>query len=113
MKTLLFAALAFSAQMTMATTPSDPIPFALSQVEAWWENAYVRTVSASTQSEDFFRATVTITDEGLFGDSVEAERNIFELEAANDGSWSIKHRTVLYRCELGRGQQDFKPDLCL
>ena len=58
-------------------------------------------------------AVVTVTFEGLFDDSVRAERNVVELERTEDGGWRVVGRDVTYACRQGRGHEDFSAELCL
>ena len=58
------------------------------------------------------RATATVTFDGLYDDSVRAERHVLTLER-DDGEWRVRDDDVTYRCQLGRGHQDFSSELCL
>ena len=55
--------------------------------------------------------TVTSIQEGCQDDSMEAEKRV-ATAAYGDGGWVLWKPTVTYRCQPGRGQQDFSPDPC-
>ena len=55
---------------------------------------------------------VTVTDEGLQDDSIEAIKTIFLMDYQNK-IWTTKKLSRQYRCAPGRGQEDFSQELCL
>ncbi len=55
---------------------------------------------------------VTVTDEGLKDDSIEAIKTIFLMDIKNK-IWTAEKLSQQYRCAPGRGQQNFSPELCL
>jgi hypothetical protein len=96
-------------------------------IEAAWRRSPLLTVveflaleepEASTTSlvlrqtpERFDDAVVTATTDGLLDDSVRGQRYVLELER-QDGVWRLLSARVAWRCQAGRGQQDFAPELC-
>jgi hypothetical protein len=81
-------------------------------VDAGATDAARRTFE-STSRDEGATATATLILDGLFDDSVRAQRYDFELERRNDGSWTIVAATWSQRCRESRGHQDFSPDACL
>lgn len=57
--------------------------------------------------------TVTVLKDNLEDDSVRAQRHILEFSLFSGGVVNLSEARVEYRCQAGRGQQDFSPELCL
>lgn len=55
---------------------------------------------------------VTVLDERLMDDSIEAVKTVVLIDNQN-GVWNFYKQAELYRCAPGRGQQDFSEELCL
>lgn len=58
------------------------------------------------------RATVTVTHDGFFDDSVKASRTEAVLEW-RDGAWAVASTAATHQCWPGRGHQDFSTELCV
>jgi hypothetical protein len=82
-------------------------------VEAGAGDATQRSFQATTTGEGSVSASATLTLEGLFDDSVRAQRYELELSARDDGTWEIESATWAQRCHEGRGHQDFSSAPCL
>ena len=80
-------------------------------VEAGASDAASRSFESTARSEGS-SATATLTNDGLFDDSVRAQRYEFELTRRTDGTWEIASAAWAQRCQAGRGHQDFSPELC-
>ena len=57
------------------------------------------------------RVMVTIEQTGFLDDSVAGSRHRFDMSLQN-GQWTIQRAGRQFRCQLGRGQQDFATGLC-
>jgi hypothetical protein len=57
-------------------------------------------------------SNVTLVRDDLEDDSVAAQRFTLEVGLGSDGLFLGSAR-VDYRCQAGRGHQDFSPELCL
>ena len=66
-------------------------------------------VAVCRSSDNDGRATVTVL--GLRDDSIRDVRHVMVLEKRN-GNWVIVRDGDSYRCQQGRGQQDFEPNRC-
>ncbi len=58
------------------------------------------------------RATVAITHDGFFDDSVKASRVEAVLEW-RDGAWAVASSASTHQCWPGRGHEDFSTELCV
>ncbi len=67
-------------------------------------------VDVCRSSDEDGRATVTVL--GLRDDSIRDVRHVMVLEK-RDGTWVIVRDGDSYRCQQGRGQQDFEPKRCV
>ena len=67
----------------------------------------------ATTSGDGETASASLTLEGLFDDSVRAERYELELSGRDDGTWKVESATWSQRCQPGRGHQTFSPAPCV
>jgi hypothetical protein len=77
------------------------------------ERTAVRTtIAGAGVGEGGGPRTVTVTFDGLLDDSVHAERwtLVFEPE---DGGYRLESAVRTFRCQQGRGHQDFTPELCV
>ena len=98
------------------------------EVDLPWERDLVSVVNAfveagasdagsrsfeSTSRDEGATATATLTLDGLFDDSVRAQRYDFELTRRADRTWEIMSATWAQRCRQARGHQDFSPEPCL
>jgi hypothetical protein len=84
-------------------------------VDADWERdpaalarEFVRADGQTTVSD----SRVTLLRDSLEDDSVRAERYLLDLERDGD-VWTLKSARWEQRCHVGRGHQDFSPELCL
>jgi hypothetical protein len=59
------------------------------------------------------QAVVTVTKDGLADDSIGAVRYILDFERRPDGRWRFRSASWAQRCQVGRGHQDFTPELCI
>lgn len=67
--------------------------------------------SLSIEYPSWETAVTTVTIIGLADDSVNAERFRIEFER-NEQEWDMVSVGSQYRCQRGRGQQDWGTDLC-
>jgi hypothetical protein len=81
-------------------------------VEAGAGDASSRSFQA-TSSGDGSTASASLTLDGLFDDSVRAERYEFELSRRDDGTWNVDSASWAQRCQPGRGHQTFSPKHCV
>jgi hypothetical protein len=58
------------------------------------------------------RATATVTVYGQRDDSVRDTRHELVLDKLVARGWVVSSDVATYRCQPGRGHQDFAPDLC-
>ena len=58
-------------------------------------------------------ARVEVVTEGLFDDSVAAQRFELALRRTPDGTWRLKTASWAQRCQAGRGQQTFTSAYCV
>jgi hypothetical protein len=58
------------------------------------------------------RATATVTVYGQRDDSVRDARHELVLDKLVAQGWVVSSDVTTYRCQPGRGHQDFSPDLC-
>jgi hypothetical protein len=56
--------------------------------------------------------TVTITSDGLMDDSVRGEKFHLELKADKQGVWKFTSASKSWRCQPGRGSQNFTTIKC-
>ena len=56
---------------------------------------------------------MTVTLDGLFDDSVRAQRFVLVFQPAKDGSWRLESAVATQRCHAGRGHEDFSAELCV
>jgi hypothetical protein len=59
------------------------------------------------------QAVVRVTKDGLADDSIGAVRYVLEFERQADDGWRLRSASWAQRCQLGRGHQDFTPELCV
>jgi hypothetical protein len=71
------------------------------------------TVDLAVEPENSAEATVTVTLDHLPDDSVAAERWILEFEPGAGDMVRLVRARVAYRCQQGRGHQDFSTRLCI
>ena len=82
-------------------------------VEAGASDATQRSFQATSSGEGAVSASASLTLGGLLDDSVRAQRYDLELNARDDGTWSVESATWSQRCQEGRGHQTFTPEPCL
>ena len=86
------------------------------RVEKEWERdpaALAREYLGREQAETSVQGTqVTVSRDDLQDDSVRAERWVLELEQRGE-EWELVGARWEQRCHVGRGHQDFSPELCL
>ncbi len=77
------------------------------------EGNFQRNVTVNTVEPNF--KTVIITETGLLDDSVNGIRHRadFELSRTDSKSWKMVWVGKQYRCQPGRGSQDWSSKLCL
>jgi hypothetical protein len=75
--------------------------------------AATTSVVARTSAEGGGPTTVTVTLDGVFDDSVRAERFVLELAQGDDGEWRMTSAESSRRCQPGRGHQAFTPAPCV
>ena len=76
-------------------------------------SAAAKTVTAQTGGEGAGPTTVTVTLDGLFDDSVRAQRFVLVLAQGDDGSWRLDSAEATQRCHEGRGHQTFSAEPCV
>ncbi len=91
---------------------NDPAAVVGMFVEAGANDAARRSFEATSRDEGA-TATATLTLDGLFDDSVRAQRYDVELERRPDRSWQLVAASWAQRCHTGRGHEDFTPEPCL
>jgi len=69
------------------------------------------SLSVEYKNDDINTAMVTLTAEGLADDSVYGEKRIITF-AKKSGVWTIKDIRVGWRCQQGRGHQNYAGKLC-
>lgn len=57
--------------------------------------------------------TVAVIDDGFMDDSVRGEKHLFELKMNEQGIWKFVSAEKAWRCQEGRGHQDFSTAPCL
>lgn len=57
--------------------------------------------------------TVTVIDDGFLDDSVRGEKHLFDLKMNEQGIWKLVSAGKSWRCQEGRGHQDFSTAPCL
>jgi hypothetical protein len=70
----------------------------------------VEFVAPTADGADTLR--VTITSDGLMDDSVRGEKIRLELKADNKGVWQFTAASKAWRCQPGRGRQDYSTTKC-
>jgi hypothetical protein len=58
------------------------------------------------------QTTATVTVYGQRDDSVRDTRHELVLDKLVAQGWVVSSDVTTYRCQPGRGHQDFSPDLC-
>ena len=71
------------------------------------------TVDVSVEPEDAADAAVVVTLDNLPDDSIAASQWELDFDEQEDGTIRLASATKGQRCQPGRGQQDFSPELCL
>ena len=74
--------------------------------------AATTTIEGRTSAEGAGPETVTVTLDGLFDDSVRAERWTLTFEPDGE-NYVLTDATWAQRCQPGRGHQDFSPEPCV
>ena len=92
-------------------TGTDPLTMALAVVAPSAGRPLDIEVLPSGSAEAPSRVIVTIDRSGLLDDSVAAFRDRFDF-AAQDGQWAMVKAGRQFRCQPGRGHQDWSADLC-
>jgi hypothetical protein len=77
------------------------------------ERTAVRTtIAGRSEGEGGGPRGVTVTLDGLLDDSVRAERWLLLFEPGGDG-YALRSAVRTFRCQPGRGHQDFTAELCV
>ena len=91
---------------------TDPLTMALAVVApSTGRPLDIEVLPSGPSAEVPSRVIVTIDQSGLLDDSVAAFRDRFDI-AAQDGQWAIVKAGRQFRCQPGRGHQDWSADLC-
>ncbi|MFK8185142.1 MAG: hypothetical protein AB8B99_17355 [Phormidesmis sp.] len=93
-------------------TGSDPVSMALAIASPRTGTPLTLEVLPIGGIEVPSRVMVTVERSGFLDDSVAGDRHRFDMTLQN-GQWTIQRAGRQFRCQLGRGQQDFATDLCL
>lgn len=99
-----------SAPAPVSTSPCDAAGVFLHLDRPQDQGASVDVVP---EPEESATATVTVTLDDLPDDSVAAQRWTLEFEPAEGDAIRLADATVAYRCQPGRGQQEFAVGLCV
>lgn len=74
--------------------------------------AATTTIEGRATGEGAGPETVTVTLDGVFDDSVRAERWTLEFEPDGD-DYRLVSAALAQRCQVDRGHQDFSPEPCV
>jgi hypothetical protein len=96
-----------------ADAVAGPIDAAITYVGLDAASAARKTVESRTEGEGGGATTVLVTLDGLFDDSVRAQRFELVLAQAGDGAWELRSAVATQRCHAGRGHQGFSAEPCL
>jgi hypothetical protein len=103
-------------RQTAATTTSSaersPTELALAEVKAHEIQAVRVSTVAQSSPEGGGPTTVTVLQDGLADDSVEAVRYVLRFEPDGDG-WRLVSKTRTQRCRAGRGHREFTAADCV
>jgi hypothetical protein len=112
----LAAACGSSDERVAATTTTvagrSPTELALAEIRADETQAARVSTSAEGSPEGGGPTTVTVLQEGLADDSVEAVRHVLRFEPDGDG-WRLVSKTRTQRCQPGRGHRAFTSADCV
>ena len=86
--------------LQLAIAVANPSPGAPLNIEVLSDGGEVRD-----------SVVITLIESNLLDDSVEAILYRFDITAQND-QWTIQRAGRQFRCQTGRGQQDFAASLC-
>lgn len=93
-------------------TGSDPVSMALAIASSRTGAPLDIEVLPIGGRESPNRVIVTLDRGGFLDDSVAGDRHRFDMTLQN-GQWTIQRAGRQFRCQRGRGQQDFSAELCL
>jgi hypothetical protein len=101
-----------NASATTSTVQRSPTELALAEINA--DETQAASVSTTAQSgpEGGGPTTVTVVQEGIADDSVEAVRHVLRYEPDGDG-WRLVSKVRTQRCRTGRGHRDFTAANCV
>jgi hypothetical protein len=104
-----------SQKKTAASTSAEkrsPTELALAEINADDAQAARVTTTAQSSPEGGGPTTVTVVQEGIADDSVEAVRYVLRYEPDGDG-WRLVSKSRAQRCRQGRGHRDFSSADCV
>lgn len=87
---------------------ADPVLFSYQFVQSVEANEQVQVTLDDADSP-----TISVVTTGLLGDSVEATQHLLVTERGDDGLLRFESGTYGFRCQPGRGQQDFSTEFCI
>lgn len=90
----------------------SPVELATAFLESNGAEARTTSIVAERPGEAGPEATITITLDGIFDDSVQAVRYTLEAEQ-REGAWHLVSTRREQRCAPGRGHEDFSPEDCV
>lgn len=71
----------------------------------------IELLAASAENSDSL--TVFVTDDGFLDDSVRGEKYKFELKRNEQGVWKVVSAGKAWKCQEGRGHQDYSTEPCV
>jgi hypothetical protein len=97
---------------TTSASPRSPTELALAEIKADETRAARVSTTAHSGPEGGGPTTVTVVQEGLADDSVEAVRYVLRYDPDGDG-WRLVSKARTQRCHQGRGHRDFTSADCV
>jgi hypothetical protein len=101
-----------SAAITTSSAGRSPTELALAEIKADETQAARVSTMAEASPEGGGPTTVTIVQDGLADDSVDAVRHVLRFEPDGDG-WKLISNVRTQRCHEGRGHRDFTSADCV
>ncbi len=94
-------------------TGADPLDLAIASANLRTGAPVDIEVLTGSNVESPDQVMVTVTQGGVLDDSVAGIRYRFDIERQDDSTWEIQKAGQQFRCQLGRGHQDWSDQLCL
>ncbi|MEO1619662.1 MAG: hypothetical protein AAFU53_01375 [Cyanobacteria bacterium J06632_3] len=93
-------------------TGTDPLQMAITASNLGIAQPVTIEALYGPSAESPNQAMITITQSGILDDSVGSIRYRFDISRQDD-QWTITRAGRQFRCQQGRGHQDFSTELCL